>query len=194
MTQKSKRKRYLIHPSSQFKYMAMSVLPALFMSIFFIYFLQKSGQLLLQKEEALIAVSSSSIEETIAELASGKYSKELGRKIDLFEKKLKIFKEVLRLQHFRTVEEWARINMSLLVILGLVLFCVGAISLLYSHRIAGPICRMKKSLDQLSEGRDISAVTLRRYDEFKELAGSLEKLRKVLLEKGFLKQKPNREN
>lgn len=186
MIAKIKRRRYLIHPSSQFKYIAMSVLPALVMSIFCIYFLVKTGELLLQKEKGKLSLQVSSIDETIQQLERERYPKEAIEKIEVLKKKLLIFKETLGIKHFAMLEEWAKTKMSLLAVLTLVLICVGIMALLYSHRIAGPLFRIKKSIDTLSEGKDITPVQIRKYDEFKELAGSLEKLRKTLKEKGFL--------
>ncbi len=68
-----------------------------------------------------------------------------------------------------------------------ILLFVGAISLLYSHRIAGPIIRLKNYIALFSEGKDVPNIQIRHYDEFKELADSLEKLRNNLKSKGVLK-------
>jgi hypothetical protein len=46
---------------------------------------------------------------------------------------------------------------------------------------------MKRSLDLLSEGKKIPPARLRRHDEFKELAESLERLRITLKNRGLLK-------
>ena len=189
MSAKIRRRRYFIHPSSQFKYIAMSVLPALVMSIFCIYFLIKTGELLLQKEKGKLTLQVSSIDETLRQLEKENYPKGAIEKIEILKKKLLIFKDILGIKYFAYLEEWAKTKMALLTVLAMVLVCVGIISLLFSHRIAGPIYRIRKSIDMLSEGKDIPPVQLRKYDEFKELAASLEKLRKILKEKGFLESK-----
>lgn len=189
MAPRIKRKHYFIHFSIQFKYMVMSILPALVMSIFCIYFLLKSGQIMLFKEKEMLSLQAASINKTLQEMGKEEYSKDTKQEIEVLKKKLLIFKENLDIKYFVTVEEWAKIKMALLAILALVLIGVGVMSLLYSHRIAGPLFRIKKSIDMLSECKNIPAVQVRKYDEFKELAGSLEKLRRVLKDRGFLESK-----
>ena len=77
--------------------------------------------------------------------------------------------------------------MQLLAVLCLSILCVGIISLIYSHSIAGPIYRLKKAIEALLEGKEISHIKLRPGDEFQDLADSLEKLRVILKNKGYLK-------
>ncbi|MBU1078345.1 MAG: hypothetical protein KKH98_13695 [Spirochaetes bacterium] len=48
--------------------------------------------------------------------------------------------------------------------------------LFYSHKIAGPIYRFKRSLDTMTQGRLDFHVTLRKKDKFKEIAGFLNDL------------------
>jgi spore maturation protein SpmB len=48
MGKKYKRTKYFIHPSSQGAYIALSILPALIMSLYFTYFLISSGELVLK--------------------------------------------------------------------------------------------------------------------------------------------------
>lgn len=65
----------------------------------------------------------------------------------------------------------------------LIFVCVGILALVYSHRIAGPIFRISKYIKMLSEGKEIPPVKVRYYDEFKEVAEQLDKLREKLGEK-----------
>jgi signal transduction histidine kinase len=67
-----------------------------------------------------------------------------------------------------------------------VLACTAMLSLLYSHRIAGPVLRVRRYIDMLSEDIDMLPIRVRRYDEFRELARSLEKLRGNLKNRGLL--------
>jgi len=56
MGEKYKRRKYFIHPSSQGAYIALSILPALIMSLYCAYFLISSGELVLEaaKEKPLV--------------------------------------------------------------------------------------------------------------------------------------------
>jgi signal transduction histidine kinase len=48
--------------------------------------------------------------------------------------------------------------------------------LMYSHRIFGPVVPIRRQLLNLREGNYGGKVTLRRYDEFKEIAEDLNQL------------------
>jgi hypothetical protein len=58
------------------------------------------------------------------------------------------------------------------------------IGLRFSHRIAGPLYRFEKTFKDIRRGHRIEAVTLRKHDEFKEVAGELTKMLKWLWKKG----------
>jgi len=58
----------------------------------------------------------------------------------------------------------------------LVLCIVVPFSLLYSHKIAGPIYRLEQSLDLLLNGDMDFIITLRKHDEFKYLADKMNAL------------------
>lgn len=75
------------------------------------------------------------------------------------------------------------------MVLFFVLLLVGLLSLLYSHRIAGPLFRIISCVDMLVEGKDIPPIRLRDNDQFKDLAESLDKLRIHLKDAGLLESK-----
>lgn len=77
--------------------------------------------------------------------------------------------------------------MQLLAILFLGTLWVGIISLIYSHRIVGPIYRLNKAIEALQDGKESGRITVRPADEFQNLADSLEKLRVILKSQGYLK-------
>jgi signal transduction histidine kinase len=93
---------------------------------------------------------------------------------------------ILGTTHFNTFMKWKKTRFFIFAGLLSILVFIAIISLLSSHRIAGPILRMKKSVDMLCEGKDVAPIKLRSYDEFKDLAASLDKLRMKLKDKGFL--------
>jgi signal transduction histidine kinase len=72
---------------------------------------------------------------------------------------------------------WNSTRNSIIIILLLVLFGVGIAALLFSHRIVGPIFRIKRYIDMLADGQDIPPVKIRKNDEFQDVADSLERLR-----------------
>jgi sensor histidine kinase YesM len=57
-----------------------------------------------------------------------------------------------------------------------ILFVMAAVTIIFSHRIAGPIYRIERTLDELIEGQDVARIHLRRGDELKGLAGRMNKL------------------
>jgi methyl-accepting chemotaxis protein len=52
---------------------------------------------------------------------------------------------------------------------GVILF-FGAASIFVSHKIAGPLFRLKKSLDMIAEGNLDVVIKLRKWDDLKDLA------------------------
>lgn len=181
------RKKYFIHPSSQIKYILMSVLPMLVTSLFCVYFLIRTGELTLKAEKAKLSVQVTSFNSTIQELKAGQYPPEVVEKIQRLKKELISLNNILSVTYFDTLNEWSKTKALIFVGLFFVFLIVGSISLLYSHRIAGPILRLKTYIDMFSEGKDVPNIQIRHYDEFKEVADSLEKLRENLKAKGLLK-------
>ncbi|HAH31671.1 MAG TPA: hypothetical protein DCL44_05090 [Elusimicrobia bacterium] len=59
-------------------------------------------------------------------------------------------------------------------VLGFIISCIAG--LIYSHRIAGPVYHMKNTIDDVLEGKSPGIIVLRRHDELKDLAASLNKL------------------
>jgi len=57
-----------------------------------------------------------------------------------------------------------------------VIFVITAFSILFSHRIAGPIYRFEQTLDKLIQGEDVELIKLRPGDELEELATRLNEL------------------
>jgi len=46
----------------------------------------------------------------------------------------------------------------------------------YLHRIAGPVYRIEKTLNEMAEGKEVNLVVLRKKDFFKSLAEALNKM------------------
>ncbi len=182
-----KRRNYLVHPSSQFKYIAMTILPALIMTITCTYFLLRSGEVFLSKQQCRIASEITSIDETIELLKNETSFAAATQKVDLLKTRLIMLRKNLEIEYANTVNKWAIAKTIIFLSLAMVLLFSGLISLLFSHAIAGPLFRLKRSLDMLAEGKDVQPFAFRHYDEFKELASSFERLRNFLKSKGVLK-------
>ena len=74
------------------------------------------------------------------------------------------------------VDIFKRVNLSLAVnMIFVVMFCIG-VGIIFSHRIAGPIERMKKFLEAVSEGDYSQRIVLRKKDELKDLSEAMNKL------------------
>jgi HAMP domain-containing protein len=187
MASKAIRKRYFVNFSIQFKYIMMSVLPVLLMSLLCIYFIIQSGELLVEKQKSKIVEEFSSIDKNIKQMQTVNLPKDVNNQLEIFSKKISILQEELKIEYYNLVEEWAKTRMKLLAVLFAGILFVGIVSLIYSHRIAGPIYRLKKSIEALQEGKEIGCIKLRPADEFQDLADSLEKLRVILKSQGYLK-------
>lgn len=62
------------------------------------------------------------------------------------------------------------------------LIITGITMLFYSHRIAGPVYKIKKNLDEMGQDNIGLDIKLRKWDEFKELAESLNKVKRKMEE------------
>jgi methyl-accepting chemotaxis protein len=182
------RKKYFIHSSSQLKYIAMSILPAFLMSVFCTFFILKSGEYILEREKYKLFIEFSSFNQTIKSLDRDRqYTPEIKEKIRKLQGELRSVEDILTITYFDTIREWEKTKRTIFIVLPIVLFLLGVIALIYSHRFAGPVLRLRESLDMLAEGKDVSFFKFRSYDEFKELAASFERLRKSLKDKGVIK-------
>jgi signal transduction histidine kinase len=186
MERKYKRRKYFIHPSSQGTYIALSIFPALIMSFFCTYFLAINGELVLRAAEEKPLVPFYSIRETIITLEKEGYTKDTATKVKKLKYELNALKNILETTYLDTLTQWNKNKRIIFVVVFCVLLFVGLVSLLYSHRIAGPLYNVRRCIDMLYEGKDIPPIRLRKHDEYKELAESLDKLRGKLKDRGLL--------
>ncbi|MFH1674981.1 MAG: hypothetical protein ABIF87_16375 [Pseudomonadota bacterium] len=186
MGKRYKRKRYFIHPSSQGRYIALSILPALIMSLFCTYFLINSGEIVLKAAKQKPLVPFHSIRQTIVTLEKEGYTKDTATKVAKLKTELNSLRNILETIYLDTLTQWDRTKKIIFIVLFSVLLLVGLLALSYSHRTAGPLVRIKKGIEMLSEGRDMPPVRLRKNDQFKELAESLNELRSHLKDRGLL--------
>ena len=57
--------------------------------------------------------------------------------------------------------------------IGVVILLFGAVSIFISHKVAGPLFRLKKTLSQVTEGNLNVVVKLRKWDDLQDLADHL---------------------
>ena len=69
-----------------------------------------------------------------------------------------------------------RVNLIILIALPITLFVIWFIALELSHRIAGPLYRLEKELNERIDGKKSGPIQLREKDELKELADKINKL------------------
>lgn len=56
------------------------------------------------------------------------------------------------------------------------IFVISAFAILFSHRIAGPLYRLERTLDKVIQGEDVEYIQLRKKDELKDLAGRINEI------------------
>ncbi len=187
MAAKYKRRKFLVHHSIQLKYIAFSILPALVMSVFCSALLMKSSELILKTEKESHFADISEITQTIYKIDTQGCPGNTTEDINKLMAQLLPLQNDLAMSHFDTLARWSKVKFIIVFSLLLILVCIAVLALLASHRIAGPLFRLRQSLDLLSQGKDIPPVRLRKNDELKELADSLDKIRMLLKDKGLLK-------
>ena len=188
MKKKYKRRKYFIHPSSQLRYIAFSIIPALVMTLYCGYYMNMTGDAILRLGNDRIFSNLSAIKKTLPRLEEAA-TKDTEDDIRILKDILVSFEDSVLLDYQLSHGKWNQAKV--IVFIGLFCFLLGTaiLALLCSHRIAGPIYRIRMCINMLTEGKDIPPVRLRKHDEFKELAESLDKLRVNLKDRGYLKTK-----
>ena len=69
-----------------------------------------------------------------------------------------------------------KVNLIILIALPVALFIIWFMALELSHRIAGPLYRLEKELNERIEGRKSGPIQLREKDELKALADKINRL------------------
>ncbi|MDP2941239.1 MAG: hypothetical protein Q8N85_03175 [Candidatus Omnitrophota bacterium] len=69
-----------------------------------------------------------------------------------------------------------QVNLALIISLPFVLLLIWWVALELSHRIAGPVYRIEKELDELLSGKKVAPIKLRKKDELKNLVEKINRL------------------
>jgi nitrogen fixation/metabolism regulation signal transduction histidine kinase len=186
-----KRKKVLLHASSQVKFILVSVVPALLAGILCVQVLFMAGERMLEQEIDNIGRRSMVISQRVSSatqiLVKKQYPADMIANIkDLINDLTKIERSYKE-NYLGMIDQWNLMRLAMMLIILIMSCFVSIIALLHSHRIAGPLYRMRKSIDMMAQGQDVANVVFRRKDEFKELGQSLERLRSFLAQKGLLK-------
>jgi len=177
MSRPCRRRTFLINKSNQITYVVFSVVPAMVMTLFCVFFIFDNGELILRDSREKPMVPIYELQQTVASLDADGCSVQHRGEINDLKKELDILALSLESGYEETVYRWNETKRGLYLIMVAVLLCVGLWAFIYSHRVAGPLYRIQKNIDELARGEDIPPVILRKNDDFKDLAASLEKLR-----------------
>lgn len=69
-----------------------------------------------------------------------------------------------------------KVNLIIIIAIPVILAIIWTLALILSHRIAGPIYRMEKELDERIDGSKQGPIRLRKKDELKLLADKINKI------------------
>ena len=78
------------------------------------------------------------------------------------------------------LENWNNTKWILICFLAAYVVGVGALTIIYTHRLAGPMVAFKKHIDELKAKNFSSRVSLRKSDQFQELALKLNELAETM--------------
>jgi len=176
------RRQYINNLPVQLRYLGMSILPALTIGVFSLFLLISAGQLLIFKAKGEMLTQLSALDNQVQLLAS----RHMAEKTIPADRLTDLRKDILgsRLAinkvHQEIISEWQ--NMMLLMVVGTlaILLCVTILSVLYSHRIAGPMVRIRRILEMMADKQPVPVVKLRKYDEFQDIAAALNRLNSTL--------------
>ena len=69
-----------------------------------------------------------------------------------------------------------QIIMRLIVFSLPILFVVFAFTVIFTHRIAGPLFRLERTLDDVLDGKDVDPIKVRKNDDLQELMDKINRL------------------
>lgn len=172
-----KRRRYVVKKSFQFRYAAFLTVAMTLVAVLVgaILYLEIWSTVIPEFSEAKLVEKLA-----IAQQLRGYEDARLGRNEP---RSLSIFREAKLLSaHERQVisDILANANAKLVPKVIVVIIAVVLLGLLVSHRIAGPVYRLGRSVEAVSKGDLTVHFRLRREDELQELAGSMEAMVRFL--------------
>ena len=155
----------------------MSILPALILTIFCFYFLISVASFTLQSQKESLTRELTAYEELIKQAEGRKLPRSILEHVNKLRSQMESTKRVFKNSYLDTINEWNKAKILILVVFPTILFCIGALALIYSHRITGSMHRLTTCIDRLTEGKDVPQIKIRKDDEFQEIKEALERLR-----------------
>ena len=180
MENQRRRLRLFVHASSQGRYLALSVFPVVLMTLLCGIFIFGSVEQLLMNSNERPMVPVAKVQRSANYIAHSDMSGASADRVAALNTELQDVQRTLEAGHRETLVRWNRIKISIYLALFVGLFASTTLTLIYSHRTVGPLIRIRNNITDMAEGRQIPPVRLRKHDEFKDLAASLEQLRQRL--------------
>ena len=182
MATRHRRSHFFIHASSQSKVIALSVIPALLMAVYSLYVVYVGTWPVIVASVETPRVSVMEARALLATYRSPEYAGAMtrGAMLRQLDAQLADMDQQLADGHESMIAAWGAARLRITMALFAALFLVGTLSVLTSHRLVGPLTRIRNNLNSLAAGESIPPVHLRKHDEFKDLAAALEALRQRL--------------
>ena len=186
-----KRRRFMVNPSVQGLYIAFSIIPAVLATIFCTYAMMHSGETVLRSAKEAPLVPIHTMAKVIETLEEGAAADKSASEINWLKTQMENLKLFLESSYHDTLKQWNVIRLQIIMVMFWSIILIGCLALLFSHRVAGPLYRLQKCIDQFASGQDTGPIRLRKKDHYKGLAASIENLRQDLVERGVLQRKEN---
>jgi methyl-accepting chemotaxis protein len=169
------RKRFLINLRLQLKYISLIVLPLILIGAIIINVTTTVNKLMMSTQRQQLMSQVAALEDSASALQRNPAQTVAIEKVQRDIQNLKFLsRDLIAMNEF----QWVKLNRLIIQIILLLVIGGSILGILISHKIAGPIYRLEKVVNDMAEGKKISAVKIRRYDEFHSLADALERLRK----------------
>jgi hypothetical protein len=179
------RKRYAVNLKFQLKYSAMAVLPILVLGFFIISMTFNISRSVIVSQKQQLMSQISFLEQALNFLNKKETDRKTIEDLKISVRNLKaLSQDLIRLN----IVGWAGLNQTFL--LGLGIFVIGGILLgiMISHRVAGPVFRVQRLLNEFSKNVDIPPIKVRPTDEFQELFAAIEEIRRQSVENKALRR------
>jgi len=180
-------RNYLLDSRFQLKYSGMLVLVALAIS-------GVMGAVIYQTTRAVVSESSALVDESkkvseVSRMNVKDFAPDNPELLSEFNREADAHDKLISDQQASLIRGQQRMLLSLVGGLTLMVICIGVLGILFTHRVAGPVFKMKRLLKMVGDGRLHIAESLRKGDElqsffdtFTSMVASLREREKVKLE------------
>jgi len=173
------RKRYIINWKFQLRYIVFMIFPMVFLGLFAVTIGFRVSFEMVNTQRQQLMVMISSLEESLKELQVYSVNKIAVDKAVNTIRGLKNFS-----QDLISINSLQLKRVTNMVAFAMFVVIAGAVLLgiFFSHRIAGPIFRLKRCIRELGTNVLSTPIRVRHTDEFQDLASCLENLRQSLID------------